>query len=206
MKRFLMIVAVAEGLGAVYGGPAHAQAFDVLTQHNDIHRSGVYASETALRPATVNTKSLRMAFARRVVGQIWGQPLYVRGVPVHGQPRNVVYVATSENIVYGFDADDRTFDETTQPLISASLGTPTEIPDADFRTIRPSNGITGTPVIDLGSPPDPAKGTLYVVAKLKQDGKFHIFALDLTSLGQRLNVVVAATAPGQGSSQISFAA
>jgi hypothetical protein len=211
MKRFLMIVAVAAGLGAVYGGPAHAQAFDVLTQHNDIHRSGVYASETALRPATVNTRSLRMAFARRVVGQIWGQPLYVRGVPVNGQPRNIVYVATSENIVYGFDADDRTFDETTRPLMSASLGAPTEIDGDFFHTIRPSNGITGTPVIDLGSPPDAAKGTLYVAAKLKQDGKFHIFALDLTSLavrispgGQPLNVVVAATAPGQGSSRISF--
>lgn len=211
MKRISMMVTVAAGMGVVYGGATRAQRFDVLTQHNDIHRSGVYASETALQPATVNAKRLRKTFARRVVGQIWGQPLYVRGVPVNGHARNVVYVATSENIVYGFDADDRTFDETTRPLMSVSLGDPTEISGDFFHTIMPSNGITSTPAIDLGNPPDPGRGTLYVVAKLKQDGKFHVFALDLRTLavrpdaaGRLTGVVVSATAPGQGSSRISF--
>jgi hypothetical protein len=171
----------------------------------------VYSSETALRPATVNTKRLRMAFTRRVVGQIWGQPLYVRGVPVGGRKRNVVYVATSENIVYGFDADDRTFDDTTKPLMSASLGAAQAIDGDFFHTITPSNGISGTPVIDLGNPADPGAGTLYVVAKLRQDNKFHIFALDLRSLavrpnaaGERTGVIVTATAPGQGATTVSF--
>src|SRR6266853_6473099 len=89
---------------------AQVPKYDVLTHHNDIYRSGVYSSESILRPANVNSKSFGKIFARRVLGQIWGQPLYVRGVPVKGRLRNVVYVATSENWVYGFDADDRTPD------------------------------------------------------------------------------------------------
>lgn len=176
---------------------------DVLTQHNDIYRSGVYPGETVLRPSSVSAKSFGKIFARRVVGQIWGQPLYVRGVPVQGRLRNMVYVATSENRVYGFDADDRRPDEETPPLLFRFLGYAKPIGKQDFYTILPSNGVISTPIIDLGNPPDPGKGTLYVVAK-KQDDKFHIFALDLGSLairpnaaGQPTDVIVEAKAPGQ---------
>ncbi len=70
--------------------------------------------------------------------------------------------------------------------------------------MKPSNGISSTPVIDLGTPPDPSKGTLYVVAKLNQDEKFHIFALALSTLairpnaqGQSTGVVVSGAAAGQ---------
>ena len=179
--------------------------FDVLTHHNDIYRSGVYAGETVLTPASVNTKNFGKIFARRVLGQIWGQPLYVRGVPVNSRPRNVVYVATSENMVYSFDADNRTPGEQTPPLASRFLGKPVPIDSGiSFLTIFPSNGISGTPVVDLGSPPDPSKGTLYVLAKLNQDTKFHIFALDLSTLSIRRDVIVSGKASGQGNSTVSF--
>jgi hypothetical protein len=192
---------------------ASAQDYNVLTQHNDIYRSGVYSGETILHPTNVNAKSFGKIFARRVLGQIWGQPLYVRGVPVNGQLHNVVYVATSENWVYGFDADDRTPDEQTKPLKQVFFGAPVSISQG-FPTIWPSNGISSTPAIDLGSPPDPSKGTLYVVAKLSQDNKFHIFGLDLSTLtirpnaqGQSTGVIVGGAAPGQnkrGSTTIYF--
>ena len=206
MKRFSRIVAilfVTSGLSSARGQAPQGK-YDVLTQHNDIYRSGIYAGETLLRPSNVSSRSFGKIFARRVLGQIWGQPLYVRGVPVKGRLRNMVYVATSENRVYGFDADDRSPDERTTPLLSVSLGDPKPIGQLDFYTILPSNGTTSTPVIDLGTPPDPGKGTLYVVAKLKQDNKFHIFALDLRSLairpnaaGQPTDVIVEGTARGQ---------
>src|ERR1700730_9771630 len=183
---------------------ARAQDRNVLTQHNDIYRSGVYSGETILRPTNVNAKRFGKIFARRVVGQIWGQPLYVRGVPVNGQLRNVVYVATSENWVYAFDADDLRPDDTIKPLKSVHLGDPAPVPASDFGTIKPSNGISSTPVIDLGSPPDPSRGTLYVVAKLNQDNNYHIFGLDLGTLTIRPNaqeqstgVIVSGAAPGQ---------
>ena len=212
MKRFSLPF-IAALLFVINGFiAARAQATkDVLTNHNDIYRSGVYAGETILRPANVSAKRFGKVFARRVLGQIWGQPLYVRGVPVNGQLRNVVYVATSENMVYGFDADDRTTDEHTEPLMRASLGAPVPIGEQDFYTILPSNGISSTPVIDLGNPPDPSTGTLYVVAKLHQDKKFHLFALELPTLRVRLNaqgdttgVVVGGTAPGQGNTAVNF--
>ena len=178
---------------------------DVLTHHNDKYRSAVYSAETSLTPTTVNSKSFGKIFARRVQGQIWGQPLYVHGVPVNGKPRNVVYVATSENLVYGFDADDRSPDEGTTPLASRYLGRPRAIDSGiGFLTIFPSNGVSGTPVIDLGVPPDPANGILYVLAKLDHDDKFHIFALELASLAIRTSVVVTGKAPGQGNSTVSF--
>jgi hypothetical protein len=184
---------------------AKSQALrDVLTYHNDFHRSGVYSTETTLRPAVISA-GFGKIYARRVWGQIWGQPLYVHNVPVKGKLRNVVYVATSENMVYAFDADDRTPDEQTPPLIKVHLGDPVPItinPDDNFHTILPSNGISSTPVIERGTPLDPQSGTLYVVADLVKDGGFHIFALDLGTLSIRLDVAVAAT--GGPSNSIRF--
>jgi hypothetical protein len=214
MKRLLlvaMILSVMDGFFTARSQGQQGQQNNVLTHHNDIYRSGVYSSEATLRPANVSARTFGKIFARRVVGQIWGQPLYVRGVPVGGRLRNVVYVATSENRVYGFDADDRAPDEATPPLMSVFLGAPATIGDDSFHTIFPSNGISSTPVIDLGNPPNAGTGALYLVAKLKQDNKFHIFALDLRSLairpnaaGQRTGVIVSATARGQGSENRSF--
>jgi hypothetical protein len=208
MKRFLWPLVAALFIGALASasGQTPPTKPNVLTHHNDMYRTGVYAGETLLTPASVNPKSFGKIFARRVLGQIWGQPLYVRGVPVKGRLRNVVYVATSENMVYGFDADDRTPDEQTPPLMVKFLGKPVPIdPGISFLTIFPSNGITSTPVID------PGQTTLYVVAKLNQDNKFHIFALDLRSLairpnssGQLSGVIVSGKAPGQGGATVSF--
>jgi hypothetical protein len=213
MKRFSLpfFAALLFVINVLSIAGAQVPKYDVLTHHNDIYRSGVYSSETILRPTNVNSKSFGKIFARRVLGQIWGQPLYVRGVPVNGRLRNVVYVATSENWVYGFDADDRTPYEGTKPLMCVFLGSPQWVGDRTFQTIYPSNGITSTPAIDIGIPPDPSKGMLYVVARLKQDDKFHIFALDLRSLairpnatGQKTGVIVSVTVPGQGTTTVSF--
>src|SRR5215831_9107929 len=163
MKGFLLPV-IALLLFTVNGFiAARGQApKDVLTYHNDIYRTGLYAAETKLTPSTVAPRRFGKLFARRVLGQIWGQPLYVEGVPIRGRVHNVVYVATSENIVYGFDADDPSPSEETTPLMTVHLGDPARVPALDFATIKPSNGISSTPVIDLGNPPDPSKGTLYV--------------------------------------------
>src|SRR5450631_2594064 len=206
----IALALITAGMDGARGGPAN----DVLTAHNDIQRTGVYGAEAKLNPADVGPRRFGKVFARRVLGQIWGQPLYVEGVPIAGRPHNVVYVATSENMVYGFDADDFSQDELTKPLAQVRLGDPSPVPSSDFGTIKPSNGISSTPVIDLGTPPDPAKGTLYVVAKINQDNNFQIFALDLATLdikpnaqGQKTGVIVSGSAPGQnrrGKTKISF--
>ena len=207
------IIAVSSLVSRMSDGRAQATN-DVLTFHNDIYRSGVYAGEKNLTPTSVGPRRFGKIFARRVLGQIWGQPLYVEGVPIDGRPHNVVYVVTSENMVYGFDADDLSPNEQTPPLMQVHFGDPSPVPASDFGTIKPTNGISSTPVIDLGNPPDPSKGTLYVVAKLNSDNSFHIYALDLSTLaikpnaqGQTTGVIVGGSAPGQnrrGKTTINF--
>jgi hypothetical protein len=189
MRRIIAAVIAAMVLGA---GPAAAQAFDVLTHHNDIYRSGVYGAETSLNPNSVNPRRFGKLFTRDVIGQVWGQPLYMRGVTFSGAQRNLVYVATSENWVYAFDADDLSPDDDTAPLAKIQLGSPaaigSDICDTGFHTISPTIGVISTPVID------PASGMLYVVARIRT--QYQLFALDLATLAVRKSVTVAGSVSG----------
>jgi len=155
----------------------------VLTYHNDNARSSLNPFETTLTPASVNSTTFGKLFSYPVDGYIYAQPLYVPGVsiPLIGV-RNVVYVATEHDSVYAFDADGLS----TQPLWHASFINPaagiTTVPSADVDSadIVPEIGITSTPVID-------PSGTLYVVAKIKDNGQYfqQIHALDITTGSER---------------------
>jgi len=106
----------------------------VLTQHNDLARTGANLSETILTTANVHTGSFGKLHSYPVSGQVYAQPLYVAQA-ISG--KNVVYLATEANNVYAFNADSpwellwsRTTIETpwmsastcvnTQPLIGIS--------------------------------------------------------------------------------------
>jgi Bacterial Ig-like domain (group 1) len=152
---------------------------DVLTQHNDVSRTGQDLKETWLTPANVNVNQFGKLFTQSVDEIIVGQPLYASGVLMNdGLVHNVVYVATLANTVYAFDADNN-LGANAAPLWSASLndgGVPDPISDygctgTHFKEI----GVTSTPVIDA------AKTTLYVVAKtLTGDVRaFNLHALDI---------------------------
>jgi outer membrane protein assembly factor BamB len=159
-----------------------ARSANVLTHHNDPARTGANLEETALTPATVTNRFGKL-FARHVHGQIYAQPLVVSGIEVSNKVRNVVYVATMENDVYAFDADDP---DDESYLWRAKLGTPVpynEIPEplvGEFTgyNINPSIGIASTPVID------PVKRRMWVATKIfGQDGTKHYFlkCLDITT-------------------------
>src|SRR4051812_43883486 len=87
---------------------------DVLTQRYDIARTGANVRETSLNPKNVSSGSFGKLFEREVDGDIYAQPLIKTGVNVPGiGVRNVVYVATVNNSLYAFDADDP---EAARPL------------------------------------------------------------------------------------------
>lgn len=162
----------------------------VTTYHNDISRTGANTQETTLNPSNVNSSSFGKKYSFSVDGQIYAQPLYLPNVSIGGSSHNVVYVATENDTVYAFDADNRT----SSPLWSVHLGT--AVSNSDTEGISPKLGITGTPVIDTSS------GTLYVVTTTSESGKhvFRIHALAVSSGAEKFggSKVITATVSGTG--------
>ena len=94
----------------------------VLTQHNDVARTGANVSETVLTTTDVNVSQFGKLFERAVDDEIYGQPLYVSNVNIPNVGmRIVVYVATVNDSVYAFDAENPA---ATSPLWSVSYINP----------------------------------------------------------------------------------
>jgi hypothetical protein len=148
---------------------------NVTTQRNDNYRSSLNLSEQILNTSNVNQSSFGKLFTRAVKGQVYAQPLYLSGVNIQGKGvRNLVFVATQENNVYAFDADDAA---QTAPHWEVNLGKPMPVTDiANIQDLKPVVGITSTPVIDTSS------NTIYIVAKSK-DGTVRqsLHALDVAT-------------------------
>jgi hypothetical protein len=149
---------------------------DVLTQHNNLERTGANLQEKILRPTNVNVKQFGMLFKRVVDDQVYGQPLLVTNVEIGGGTHDVVYITTVNNSVYAFDANDV---HASTPFWHVNFGAPANVNDADFgcTDINGNMGIIGTPVIDKAS------GTLYVVAltRLRDGFVQRLHALDLAT-------------------------
>jgi hypothetical protein len=129
-------------------GPADA----VLTQRGDLTRLGWSSTETRLTVASVGGRRFGRRASLPVDGRVYAQPLYVPGLQIGGESRNVVIVATEHDTVYAFDVD------AARPLWRVSLLTPGSrmfqaasdrvADDRRCDSIAPEVGITGTPVID----------------------------------------------------------
>ncbi|HTV63031.1 MAG TPA: fibronectin type III domain-containing protein [Verrucomicrobiae bacterium] len=183
----------------------------VLTQHNDDNRSGDNFKEVLLNTSNVNTNQFGLLYTRPVDDQIYAQPLVMTNVNILGRgSRNLLIVATVNDSIYAFDADDPSV---TLPYWQDSFISPPNIiaPDnadesaigacgGDYMDFSGNFGIVGTPVID------PASGTMYVVVRTKEiSGGTTTFvqrlhALDVATGAERPNspVVITATYPGTG--------
>lgn len=174
-----------------------AQSFKgVLTYHNDNMRTGRNQSETTLTLKNVNSNTFGKLFVLGTDGLVDAQPLYAPNLTVGGSTHNVLFVASENDTLYGFDAD------TGAPLWQVTMLATGEVP-SDNRgcgQVTPKIGVTSTPVIDLTVGPH---GTIYVVAMSKDSsGNYYqrLHALDVTTGAEQFGgpVAVAAKYPGTG--------
>jgi Immunoglobulin domain len=160
-------------------------ALDVLTFHNDISRTGQDTNESTLTTSNVVSTGFGLVGSMNVDGHVDAEPLYVQGVTIGGASHNVVYVATENDSLYAFDADNYA-QLWHQSLLGANESTPSTSDVFGCTQVSPQLGITATPVIDLSAG---THGTIFAVAMSKDtNGNFHqrFHALDLTT-GAELN-------------------
>ena len=165
---------------------------DVLTYQDNNARTGADLQETTLTPADVNAGQFGRVSFLGVDGKVDAQPLYVAGlaIPGHGT-RNVLFVATENDSLYAFDADDAELLWHDGPSgTPTSLLKPGEIPvqanDIAGNQFGSELGILDTPVIDRTT------NTLYVEAESRAsvNGSLvlyqRIHAIDITTGAERV--------------------
>jgi hypothetical protein len=203
MKRLGLIVAVTGMCFLAACGPSEVS---VTTQRYDNARTGQNLSETLLNTSNVNQAEFGKLFSRMVDDEIYAQPLYIPSVSIPDVGvRNVLYIATVNNTVYAFDADDP---NASEPLWKVNLtdrvpgATPVKARDVGEncgpqRDFTENIGIVSTPVIHAG------RQTIYLVARTKEGNEFvqRLHALDIATGAPRPNspVVIKASVPGSGS-------
>ncbi len=175
---------------------------NVLTQHNDLFRTGANLNETFLDVNNVVPYSFGKLFEYPVEGHVYAQPLYVGGLLIPGKgTKNVLLIATMHNDVYAFDADDAA--QASAPLWKVNLGASVPLPDpnigkacGNYNDIKIEIGILSTPFIDL-----PAK-TIYLVAKTIENGQYtdRLHALDLITGAEKNGSpkIIQGNVPGTG--------
>jgi hypothetical protein len=135
---FVVVVQAAPGSAGV-----------VATQHNDNQRTGANLSETLLTPQAVASHRLQRS-ARLVDGWMYGQVLYASGVGKAPATHDLAFVATTNDTVYAFDANDAS----AGPFTRAFWKTTLPKPDGWF-----ARGIFSTPVLEYAG----GAGTIDVV-------------------------------------------
>jgi hypothetical protein len=173
-------------LAAAASAQAAAAQVSVLTYHGHADRSGNFVIPD-LTWARARALRRDRAFAPRIAGHVYAQPLYWRPP---GSAFGVLFVVTESDTVSAIDA------ATGNTLWQRSLGTPVPLAALPCGDIDPL-GITGTPVID------PMTGALYLDAVSSDRGVMRhlIYALSLqngaTLPGWPVDVAAALAAQGR---------
>ncbi len=182
---------------------------NVLTQRNDLSRTGLNNSETVLTPSNVNANSFGKLFTAAVDGHVYAQPLFVSALSVNGAAaQDVVIVATEHNSVYALTASTGSILWQTSLIIGSAGATTTTVPSGDVYTggvtdVGPEIGITGTPAIDGAS------HTLYVVAATKEVSAAgsayyqRLHKIDITTGADLGSVAITGSVTGNGTDAVN---
>ncbi|MFL6690201.1 MAG: hypothetical protein ACJ8IR_08480 [Alphaproteobacteria bacterium] len=160
----------AEGLKRHYAGTPT----DVLRYHNDNYPTGWNPNETDLTPTTVKSANFGQITTLNVDGNVIAQPLMVSNFQMpDNSVHNVLIVATGNNTVYAYDAQNYAV------LWQRNLGTQQSTNDVACGDIQHGYGISSTPVIVRNGA---NSATIYVIAATEPAHlSFHtqLHALDL---------------------------
>jgi len=176
--------------------PLTGYTSDVTTWHYDYCRTGWQQNETMLSPGN-NWSNFGLLWQWNsqnggLQGGVLAQPLAVNNVLV---PRcgsscpNAVFVATSQDMLYAFNATSNTGTQLWSPVsLTPSGGTYINcVTNPDLSNYAPcgpqgafsgaSVGVTGTPVIDVPN------NVLYVVSGVDVSGSiaFYLYAINITT-------------------------
>ena len=151
---------------------------DILTNRFAANRAAVNDRETALIKGRINPARFGKLFTRTVDGDLYAQPLIVTGLTVARKKRNVVYLATSRNWIYAYDADDPL---AYAPLWSRQLGqaVPRDAIEKGYLNFGSEVGVTSTPAIERKR----GGGTIFLTTKtMEGDPAKPVFAYRLHAL------------------------
>ncbi len=180
---------------------------NVLSNHNNLKRTGWNDNETILTKQNVTPETFTKLFAKPVDDQIYTQPLIISNVSIAGKLRTIVLVATVNNSVYAFDADTGT-DTFWQTNLTPQGSRPLKNTDmtgacgGNYKDFSGNMGIVGTPAID------PVSNTVYIVARSVTAGNTYqqyLHALDLNTGAEKPNspIFISATVAGTGDGSIN---
>lgn len=191
---------------------SYAQA-QVIMNHNDLQRTGWNNHETILSTDNVSNGNFGKIFSRDVDDQIYAQPLVMSNVSINGETHNIVLVATVNNTLYAFDADNPNAssaywqDNLTyhswdyRPVNAADM---TGACSGNYNDFSGNMGIVGTPAIDAST------NTLYVVSRSVTKTGTPVFvqylhAIDISSGVEKFGgpVYITADYPGTGDGNVN---
>ena len=186
---------------------------NILTQRNDLGRTGANGSETILTPANVNLNSFgRLRTVQLGKGAIYAQPLYLSKLQfAPGDSHDTVFVATMGNHLFAIDAQNGKILKDVlvdgKPPVPSHKYFGNTYNDIVSSGEEPTIGILGTPVIDLGR--KEIYLVLFTVDETKADGggpdsnrvgafQYILYALDLTTLQKKRSAVIGGSVSGTG--------
>jgi hypothetical protein len=178
--------------------PCRAQV-NILTNRYDSARTAANTSETVLTMTNVNVNQFGKLYTIAVDGAVYAQPLYVSNLAIPNKgTHNVLYVATMNDKVYGFDAANNSVlwmrDFTNSPAVTAVPIV--NIVGSNSLNIVGKVGVESTPVIDTST------STMYLVARTLENGVYlqRLHALDITSGTEKFGgpVVIQGSVAGTG--------